>query len=107
MSVTRKPGGDREGDHRDQLGRVAADDRTAEHDTGRRVAHDLHETAWVVVDERLGRRRERHLRRAHLPAGGERVRLGQTDVGDLGLREDRRRGLVVVEVAMLDGCAAP
>ena len=34
---------------------------------------------------------------------GERLGLGQADVGDLGLGEDRRRRLVVVEVAVLDG----
>ena len=73
---------------------------------GRRVADDLHEPARVVVDERLRRRRERHLRRAHLAAGGERVGLGQPDVGDLGLGEDRRGRLVVVEVAVL-ACAGP
>ena len=31
---------------------------------------------------------------------GERLGLGEPDVGDLGLGEHRRRGLVVVEVAV-------
>ncbi len=38
---------------------------------------------------------------ADLAAHGERLGLGQPDVGDLGLGEDGRRGLVVVEVAVL------
>ena len=33
---------------------------------------------------------------------GERLGLGEPDVGDLGIGEDRRRGLVVVEVAVRD-----
>ena len=37
---------------------------------------------------------------------GERLGLGQPDVGDLGLGEDGRRRLVVVEVAVLDGVQA-
>ena len=92
--------------HRDQLGGVAADDRAAEHDAGGRVGEDLHEAARVVVDQRLGRRRERHLGHPDLAAHGERLGLGQADVGDLGLGEDGRRRLVVVEVAVLAGVQA-
>ena len=46
---------------------------------------------------------ERHLGDPDLAADSERLRLGQSDVGDLRLGEDRRGGLVVVEVAVLDG----
>src|SRR5256885_6728902 len=46
-------------DHRDQLGRVAPDDRAPENDAGRGVAEDLHEPAGVAVDQgfRVGRER--------------------------------------------------
>ena len=107
MSVTRRPGGDRQGDHRDQLGRVAPHDRAAEHHAGGRVGDDLHEATWVVVDERLGDGREGHLGDADLAARGEGVGLGQADVRDLGIGEDGRRRLVVVEVAVGPACAGP
>ena len=107
MSVDLEAGGDREGDHRDQLGGVAADDRAAEHHAGGRVGEDLHEARGVVVDQRLGVGRERHLGHPDLAARGERLGLGQADVGDLGLGEDGRRRLVVVEVAVRRGCAGP
>ena len=94
---------DGEGDHRDQLGGVPADDRATEDDTRRRVGHDLDESLRVVVDQRLGGGRERDLGDTNLPAGGERLGLGETDVGDLRLGEDRRRRLVVVEVAVRSG----
>ena len=54
----------------------------------------------VALDERLRVRGERHLRHPDLPTGRESLRLGQPDVGDLGLGEDRRGGLLVVEVAV-------
>ena len=92
---------------RDQLGGVAADDRAAEHDAGGRVGDDLDEAARVVVDQRLRAGRERHLGDADLAADGERLGLGQADVGDLGLGEDGRGRLVVVEVAVRRGCAGP
>ena len=60
----------------------------------------LTKPAEVVVDQRLRRGRERHLGDADLAADGERLGLGQADVGDLGLGEDRARRLVVVEVAV-------
>ena len=91
---------------RDQLGGVAPDDRAAEHDAGGRVGDDLHEPPGVVVDQRLGAGRERHLGDADLAARGERLGLGQADVGDLRLGEDRRGRLVVVEVAVLAGVQA-
>ena len=50
---------------------------------------------------------ERHLGDPDLAARRERLGLGEPDVGDLGLGEDRRRGLVVVEVAVRAGCAGP
>ena len=102
MSLTRRLAVTAERDHRDQLGGVAADDRTAEHLAGGRVGDDLHEAARVVVDQRLGGGGERHLRDADLAARRERLGLGEADVGDLGLGEDRRGRLVVVEVAVLD-----
>ena len=43
---------------------------------------------------------ERHLGDAQLPAGRERLGLGDADVGDLGVGEDRGRRLVVVEVTV-------
>ena len=59
---------DRHRDHRDQLGRGAADDRAAEHHARGRVRDDLHEAAGVAVDQRLRVGRERHLRDADLAA---------------------------------------
>ena len=82
------------------------DDRAAEHDAGGRVGDDLDEAAGVVLDERLGVGRERDLGHADLAAVGERVGLGQADVGDLGLGEDGRRRLLVVEVAVGPGVQA-
>ena len=43
---------------------------------------------------------ERHLRDPQLAARGERLGLGDADLGDLGIGEDRLRRLVVVEVAV-------
>ena len=48
-------GGDGESDDADQLGGVTTDDRSTEHDAGRRIADDLDEAAEVVVDQRLRR----------------------------------------------------
>ena len=83
------------------------DDRTAEHHPCGRVAHDLHEALRVALDQRLGRRREGHLGDPDLAPLGEGFGLGETDVGDLGDREDGRGGLVVVEVAVHLWCASP
>src|SRR5436190_9922325 len=47
-------GGNGKCDHRDELGGVAADDRSAEDDARGRVGQDLHETTGVAVDEGLG-----------------------------------------------------
>ncbi len=69
-------GRDGEGDDRDQLGGVAADDRAAEHDAGGRVGDDLDEPSGIVVDERLGAGREGHLGDPDLAPGGERLRFG-------------------------------
>src|SRR6478735_4799411 len=49
-----EPGGDGQGDHRDELGGPAPDDRTAEDHAGGGIGDDLHETAGVVLDEGLG-----------------------------------------------------
>ncbi len=58
------------------------------------------EAARVAVDQRLRVGRERHLRHPQLAARRERLGLGDADLGDLGIGEDRLRGLVVVEVTV-------
>ena len=67
-------------------GAVATDDRSTEHHTGGGVGQDLHEAPRIALDERLRVGGERHLRDPDLATGRERVRLGQTDIGDLGAR---------------------
>ena len=99
-------GGHGQGDHRDELGGVAADDRAAEHHAGGRVREDLHEPAGIAVDEGLGAGCEGHLGDTDLASHGEGVGFGQTDVGDLRLGEDGRGRLVVVEVAVVAGVQA-
>ncbi len=74
------------------------DDRAAEDDPGGRIGEDLHEPARVAVDQRLRVGRERHLRDAELATRRERLRFGDADLRDLGIGEDRLRGLVVVEM---------
>ena len=78
-----------------------SDDRSAEHNAGGRIGHDLDEATRVAVDERPGVGGERHLRHPDLATDGEGLGLGQAHVGDLGLGEDRAGRLVVVEMAML------
>ena len=60
-----------EGDDRDEFGGVAADDRSAENDSGSGVRDELDEAAGVVVDHGLGRRGERHFGHADLATVGE------------------------------------
>ena len=100
MSLDPEAVGDRDREHADELGRVAPDDRSAEHDAGGGIGEDLHEAARVALDQRLGVGRVGHLGDPDLAALGERLGLGQPDVGDLGIGEDRRRRLVVVEVTV-------
>jgi hypothetical protein len=91
---------DRDGDHRDQLRGVATDNGATENDARRGIGQDLHEPARVAVDQRLRVRGERHLRHPQLAPGRERLCFGDADLGDLGVGEDRLRGLVVVEMAV-------
>jgi len=98
--VRGQTGGHRQGHDRDQLGGVAAHYAAAQDHPCGRVGDDLDETAGVVVDDGLGRRHERHLGDADPATLCEGVGLGQAHVGDLGLGEHRRGGLVVVEVAV-------
>ncbi len=86
--------------HCNQLRGVLTNYGTTQHNTGRGVGHNFHESPGIIVDQSLGGRCKRHFGDSNLSAHREGVGFGQTDVSDLGFGEDSRSGLVVVEVAM-------
>ena len=98
-----QPGGDRQRNDTDELGRMASDDGATQHHTGERVTDDFDEPTRVVVDEGLGAGTERHLGDTDLASQCKRVGFGQTNIGDLGFGEDGAGRLVIVQVAVLTG----
>ena len=96
-----------ESDDADEFRCMCTDDRTPEDHSGGRVRDELHEASGVAFDHRFGVDGEGDLGDADLLSVREGLGLGKSDIGNLGLGEDGRSSLVVIEMAVDVGCGGP